>query len=114
MNFTPEERRKSKRFNVGEILSKIADNNFFYRCTIINVSETGFKVSDLPTSFDEQSVGCVSIIHAPRINVKITVQPCWTRFSNDKKHKEIGFKITDPPQLWREYISQLKPEKQAE
>ncbi len=68
-----KDRRASKRFEVNGVLTTVSDSRFSYRCVISDVSLQGFKIKELPESFDVTTANCSSIINGPQLSLKILV-----------------------------------------
>lgn len=88
----------------SELKAKLSDGRFYYRCTLRNLSDSGFTAYGLPMHFDDHGLPEISLILSPNLTIKVSLECCSaTVMANDGK-KEIEFRISDPPILWKKFV----------
>lgn len=92
--------RRFERNSVKGYYSDVASSNSVCGGIVEDISLTGFKVSQLPDSFDDnQHVYSVIITHGDS-RYKILAKLCWDKKLPGSDGVEVGFKIIDAPWEW--------------
>jgi hypothetical protein len=101
-----DERRKNRRYAVGNLKTRITDGKSACVVKVEDISPHGVGVSGLPQDFDE-NVSCVVEIKCPQGDFKLELQPRWVHL-NKGKRKKIGFQIHEPTREWLDFLLELK------
>ncbi len=108
MGFIMEENgRKSVRHATVGLMSNISDGKSTYVSIVEDISTGGVRISKVPAVFDDTAARCYSVVTGPENDFTITLQPRWTRVTNNGMYKMIGFRIENPPDDWTEFVREL-------
>ncbi len=99
--------REENRVDVV-MTATLSDGNFVFEGSVENVSRTGFKMTDIPSKFNTESVECTAVISSSGKNYKFSIRPSWSTEAGI--YKVIGFKIISASTEWLELLDLLDPQ----
>ncbi len=85
----------------------LSDGRFYYRCSLKNLSDTEFTACDLPQDYNDKEVAEISLIVRSNLTLKMNVMVDSIKISPEKGKKDIVFRISDPPVLWKTYVNNV-------
>lgn len=89
-------------------MSFISDGKSSVLGIVEDLSSTGLRVGQVPVDFDDAVKQCKAVVHSPTGDFNIVLAPRWTKETNQGMYKTIGFQIVNPPEGWKEFVTELE------
>ncbi len=99
-------KRKFERVHVIGVSGDLATDKVILNGIVDDVSPGGFKLFQLPASFQNDKHVYTVVISNGDNHFKILAKPCWDSKAEGKNSIEVGFKIIDAPWEWAELTYQ--------
>lgn len=96
-------KRKFERVQISGLYGDVAAGNLILNGLVDDISPGGFKLSQLPASFQNDKHVYTVILSKGENHYKILAKPCWDTKTEGKNSMEVGFKIIDAPWEWTEF-----------
>lgn len=106
--------RRHKRAELDGFVGDIADGNNVLGGVVTDVSESGFKMSQVPDVFTADKLSYTTVISGKGRHFRVLVKPCWSKKLDSNGLLEVGFKIVDAPWEWSEMVFSHIPKRGAE
>lgn len=98
-------RRLATRHNTLGLMSNVFDGRSAVLGVVEDISRTGLRVSNIPSSFKDSVETCYMVVNGPRNDFYLVLQPRWSHSTNRGMYKMMGFQIQDPPVEWEKFLS---------
>ena len=82
----------------------ITDGSLAYTGTIEDISVGGFRLANVPVTFNGKQHKYTIIISGEKGHFRMVAKPCWARREELGHHLDVGFKILDAPLAWFSYV----------
>ncbi len=99
-------RRIRKRQATMGLLLSMWDGESSCIGVVEDVSADGIMVSQIPSHFDEDSQECVTLVHTPLKDFKLSLAPCWRIETKNEMYQKVGFKIVAPISNWEQFVNE--------
>ena len=103
-------KRKYRRAGLTGFVGDLADEKLVVGGNIEDISTGGFRITNVPESFDAGKHTYVAILSGGGKHYRLLAKPCWKKPGSGKGNLEIGFKILDAPWEWVEFTIKTIPE----
>jgi len=97
-------RRLSNRHNTLGLMSNVFDGRSAVLGVVEDISKTGLRVSNIPSSFEDSVETCYMVVNGPRNDFYLVLHPRWSHSTNRGMYKMMGFQIQNPPGEWEEFL----------
>lgn len=104
--------RRSRRFprrRVGKFSCQLADSKSIFKGSIDELSVQGFRISNVPPNFCDESKIYRAIFSEGKNYYKITVIPRWSKPSPGGNGCQAGYKILDNDWKWLRFSLDVLP-----
>jgi hypothetical protein len=103
--------RKYPRTQIRGFDCQLANSKSLFKGTIDELSVQGFRMSNVPITFCDESMIFRAILSEGENYYKITVIPRWSKKMIDGEGFEVGFKILDHDWKWVHFSMDTLPSK---
>ena len=103
-------KRFDQRHATLGLMSSVSDGKNAFMGVVEDISETGLRLSQVPSDFDDTVDPCFTVVKGPTRDFKVFLHPCWVRATNRGMYKDIGFQINEPTRSWKSFVQQLTDE----
>jgi hypothetical protein len=103
------DKRRYPRIPVSYVTADISDGNGFFFGQIINISETGVLLEDVPQKINHHAKSLSLIVSAKGKNYKVLTQSKWAYETNNTK--SLGLNILETNLDWINFVHKVEPQK---
>lgn len=100
-------KRRHQRMKVVNCFADLSDGVGFFSGTVVDISQTGLLLDDVPKKLNNQSKKLTVIVSTEGKNFKILAIPKWV--SENNYSKSMGIEILNAPSAWSDFVRQHEP-----
>ena len=102
------DKRRYPRIPVSNVTADVSDKSGFFFGEIVNISETGVLIEDIPKTINHHVNPLSLVISTKRNNFKVLAQSKWVKETNNTKN--LGLKFLETNLDWIMFFNKLLPE----
>jgi hypothetical protein len=103
------DKRRYPRIPVSNVTADVSDGSGFFFGQVVNISEIGVLLEDVPKKINSHAKSFSLIIFAKGKNFKVLAQSQWVQESDNTKN--LGLNIFETNLDWINFINKLQPQK---
>ena len=107
-------RRVSTRHHTLGLMSNVFDGRSAVVGVVEDISRTGLRVSNIPSSFEDTVETCYMVVNGPQNDFHLSLKPRWVRPTNKGMYKTIGFQVEEVPENWAHFLENVEDQCQTD